>query len=338
MASMKPHVATRPGVAACLLLVFLLVIPHRAQTRTFRILVVMSYEKNFYWVHDLSRGIREVLGKGNNIRWFYMDGKIAPERAQHQGEQAFALYKKYRPDGIIAADDLAQIHFVLPYIRNRTTTPTIFVGVNKDPKKYQYPADNVTGIVEKIPIIQTLAFARMILPKARQVAFMMRNGPTAEGFFKQIHRDETAFPLRINSLNSPETLEEAVDIAATLRDKVDCLYIGGLEGLRDHNGIPMSEQNIFRHLDHTFGKPILGATAHHVHNGALLAVAQNGRQQGKLAANMLLQAMHGTPISKMPIISDTSCERILNIAAMRALRISPNPAVLVGARLILPPP
>jgi ABC-type uncharacterized transport system substrate-binding protein len=66
----------------------------------------------------------------------------------------------------------------------------------------------------------------------------------------------------------------------------------------------------------------------------LCAVAKNGQEQGKTAAEMLLKAMKGTPISKLPITQNDDGRRIVNIHTMKALGITPPEAALEGAELV----
>ncbi len=300
--------------------------------------MVMSYEKDFYWVKNLSKGIREVLGQEFGIEWEYLPGKKNPGACARAGEQIMADHKDPLPDGIIAADDLAQTHFVVPFIKDKTSVPTVFVGVNQSPEKYGYPAGNVTGIREKLPVAQTLAFTTMLLPHVRKVAFMVRKSRSSKGILEQIAKDAPSFPVNVVSVHEPRTYEEALDIASDLRDTTDLLYAVALNGLPDAGGTPQSGATVFKKILEIFDKPVLGATVFHVQQGALLTVALDGRLQGRMAAAMLKKAMSGVPMKNLPIVTNIPGKRVLNLVAMRTMGINPRPAALVDTCMVLPAP
>ncbi|WP_176724236.1 ABC transporter substrate-binding protein [Desulfoplanes formicivorans] len=302
------------------------------------ILVVMSHEQDCPWVQELSAGIQEVLGTTCDLSWEYMDATTHPQALSRKGKQIFEKFRHTPLAGILAADDAAQAHFVVPFIKDKSALPTIFVGVEKSPLTYGYPAQNVTGILKRHHLAQTLSFARMLIPNAYSVAFMLRETEAQQGLVQEIHDQSRTFPLQLISINQPATLEEALTMAADLRGKTDLLFVASLDGLVDEKGTPLLARDILSRIDLAFGKPILGATERQVLQGALLAVTQDGHIQGKIAASMLREALDGTPIQDIPIRTDIPGKRILNIAAMRALGINPKPAVLVGTRLVLPKP
>jgi ABC-type uncharacterized transport system substrate-binding protein len=302
------------------------------------VLIVMGSSPNTLWARELTAGIREILEPTCQLSWEYMDARTRPRSLASRGKNIFEKFRHVPLAGIMAAEDAAQAHFVVPFIRDKRSVPTIFLGIRKSPQTYGYPAQNVTGVLERHHLAQTLCFARMLMPESRSVAFMLGKAKARQESVQEITAQSTTFPLQLVSIKELTTLEEALTMARNLQNKTDLLFAVGLDGLTDKNGVPLSARDIFLHMDRIFGKPILGSTELQVRQGALLAVTRDGRIQGKIAASMLLEAMSGTPIQDMPIRTDVPGKRILNIAAMRALGINPKPAVLVGTQLVLPGP
>ena len=130
----------------------------------YNVLVVMSYGPDYEFVQKVREGIESVLSDICRIQHFYMDTKKNLVGGPQKAKAAYALYKKTCPDGVIAADDNAQSMFVVPYLKDKVKTPVMFCGVNEPPEKYGYPAANVSGILERITISQSLAFAKQLIP------------------------------------------------------------------------------------------------------------------------------------------------------------------------------
>ena len=106
------------------------------------------------------------------------------------------------------------------------------------------------------------------------------------------------------------------------------------QGIEDESGAPMSNRDAIQRVASMYQKPIIGANQYHVTQGALCAVVKTGQEQGESAAQMLLQAMRGTPVSDIPVIRNYRGKRVINVTAMKTLGIEPRPAVLLGATLI----
>ena len=115
----------------------------------FKVLVVFSYEQDYLWEVEIREEIEKVFSPYADLTFFYMNTKVALENGSEKAVEAFSLYQQLQPDGVIAVDDNAQSLFVVPYLKNRVSTPVIFCGVNADPKAYGYPAENVSGILER---------------------------------------------------------------------------------------------------------------------------------------------------------------------------------------------
>ena len=62
-----------------------------------------------------------------------MDTKKNIEGGVRKAKDAYELYRRLQPDGVIAADDNAQSMFVVPYLKDRYDVPVIFCGVNALP-------------------------------------------------------------------------------------------------------------------------------------------------------------------------------------------------------------
>lgn len=299
-----------------------------------KVLAVMSYHDGMPWENDIREGIERELKGACDVRYVYMNTKNNPAGGAEMAKEAFRLYQEFQPDGVIAADDDAQLLFVVPYLKDRVKTPVIFCGVNADPREYGFPSSNVTGILERAHFRESIAFLQQMLPNVKSVGFMVTDNQTGWGYVKQIDQEAAGYPIRSFTVSKVKTLNDAVRAAGKLRKRHDALFLVALEGLTDENGNPLAERESFQTLTAVFGKPAIGINRFNVRSNILCAVAKTGQEQGKAAAGMLLGAISGTPVQSIPVTRNMEGRRVLNVSVMKKFGIKPRPVLLVGTELV----
>ena len=299
----------------------------------FKVLVVMSYEQENPWCKEIKTGIESVLADTSEITYFYMNTKVDLEGGENRAREAYALYQRIKPDGVITADDNAQRMFVLPYLSENIKTPVMFCGVNVEPEQYGYPTAHVSGILERGHIRESLAFTKQLDPSISTVAFLTKASPSGRALFKQVERESDTYLTKTTFILVKST-EDIVSTAKQHLAESDAIYVDSLQGVLGPDGNPISNKEAFEILTSTFDKPIIGANRYHVEQGALCAVVKTGQEQGRTAARMLQKAMQGTPVVELPITRNFRGERVINVEVMKRLKIKPRPVVLLGAKLV----
>jgi len=300
----------------------------------FKVLVVMSYGPDYKFVQRIRQGIDSILSDTCRIKYFYMNTKNNFADGPQKAKAAYALYRKFRPDGVIAADDNAQSMFVVPYLKDKVKTPVMFCGVNEAPEKYGYPAGNVSGILERITITQSLAFAKQLIPSIRTFGYMTYDSPTGRSILKYFRQEEHTFPMKLTAVRLPKTLTETKAMAKELNSLCDVLFVPTMTGTKDDNGTPLSDKQVVPVITDIFAKPIVGDHKFIIQHGMLCGMAQHMEEQGFTAAKMLLKAMQGTPVSEIPITRNRLSRAIINVTAMKAFGIKPKPILLKNTELI----
>lgn len=304
----------------------------------YKVLVVMSYEEDFLWCQEIKSGIDSILGVQNEVRYFYMDTKTHPEGGTQKAQEAYAVYQEFQPDGVIAVDDNAQSLFVVPYLKDKVTTPVMFTGVNAEPEKYGYPASNVSGIVEREHFKESFVLAQRLVPTAKTFAIVLPNDSTGKGILAQIENENDQYPLALTAAKIANTYEELLEIVEALTPTTDVLFYITFEGLPNRHGEAMLDEAILPAVAEKFGKPILTDARFRIMLGALCAVIKTEKELGTTASQMLLNAMQGTPVSEIPIAQNQFGRRIINVTVIKALGITPPPDVLRGAELVTTQP
>ena len=308
--------------------------PAPIQADQFRVLVVMSYEQQNPWCKEIKEGIESKLADTSEITYFYMDTKIDLNGGKQKAKEAYTLFQRLQPDGVIAVDDNAQWMFVLPYLKEKVNTPVMFCGVNAEAEKYGYPASNVSGILERGHIRESIAFVKQLVPSVKTVCFIAKSSPSGEALLRQVKRESDTFIARVATFKLVKDVKELLAAKKSLNDQCDAIYTDSIKGILDEEGNPLNNKEIIKILAKIYRKPIIGANQYHVKQGALCAVVKTGQEQGETAAEMLLKKMQGAPISEIPITRNYKGKRIINVTAMEALGIKPKPMVLLGAKLV----
>lgn len=300
----------------------------------FKVLVVMSYEEDNPWVQEMQTGIEGAIGYASDISYIYMDTKVNVAGGEAKAAQAFAKFQAFKPDGVIAADDNAQSMFVLPYLMDKTDVPIMFCGVNATPDKYGYPARNVSGILERGHVRETIAYLQQLNPKIESVSFVSHDSPSGRALRRQVDAETQNYTAVIKGFHLVKTADELRAFGKRLQVETDAIFIDSLEGIEDSAGRAKTSKEALGILMDAFRGPVVGANRYHVDQGALTAVVKTGEEQGRTAAEMLLRAMEGTPVADMPITQNNLGRRVINVSMMRELQMRPRPIDLRGAALV----
>lgn len=306
----------------------------RIEAASYKILVVMSYEEDNPWCVEIKAGIDSVfVGKGD-LKYFYMNTKKDFESGVRKAEEAYELYNRFQPDGVIAADDNAQRLFVLPYLKDNVKTPVMFCAVNAQPQEYGYPASNVSGILERNFVRESIAFAKQLVPSIKTVGFLAKDNPSGRAIRQQVETESGTYLTKLAGFKLVRTIQETRMVLEEFQKTSDALFIDATNGILDADGKPLDNREVTRIVTESYKKPLIGANVFHVQYGVLCAVTKSGNAQGKIAAELLLQAMGGTPIKQIPVTKNKYGKRMLNVTAMKALGIKPRRRALIGTELV----
>ena len=157
---------------------------------------------------------------------------------------------------------------------------------------------------------------------------------TAKGFLQQFNKEKDTYPANSVDFKLVQTLKEAISTVDWFKTQCDALFIDNMEGIPDDSGNPVSEKEAIKLLTKRFGKPTFCCNTKIVEYGVLCAVVKLAKEQGELAAKMLMNAMNGTPISQLPVTKNTQGKRMLNITVMKELGIKPRPEVLRNTEFV----
>lgn len=322
-------------IITCLALMFFLGAPALATDKTkYNVLVVMSYAPDYQFVQEIQEGVESVLSEKSRIEYVYLDTRNNFDGGPQKARAAYEFYKQHHFDGVIVADDNAQSMFLVPYLKDKVKTPVMFCGVNSAPEKYGYPASNVSGVLERHHVSQTLALAKQLIPSLRTFGVMGSDSLSARSSVEHFQKEEHTFPMKFGGARFPKTIGEAKVMARELRALSDIIYMPTIRGVKDKKGNALLEKDIISMVAREYAKPIISGNNYSIKYGMLCGVVKTGQEQGAVAAEMLLKAMEGTPVSEIPITRNHRGKAIINVTVMKAFGIKPKPFILRGIELV----
>jgi ABC-type uncharacterized transport system substrate-binding protein len=210
----------------------------------------------------------------------------------------------------------------------------MFCAVNEEPEKYGYPASNVSGILERDFIGESIAFAKQLVPSIHMVGFLAKDSPSGRAIQKQVEIESDTYLAKFAGFKLVKTIKETLAVLEDYEKRSDALFITSTNGILDTDGKSLDNEQVTKIVAKFYKKPLIGANDFHVRYGVLCAVVKSGNAQGRVSAEMLLKAIKGTPVNHIPITFNKYGKRMLNVTVMNELGIRPKRRVLVGTELV----
>jgi PAS domain S-box-containing protein len=221
--------------------------------------------------------------------------------------------------GILACDDLA-LQFV---IENQTSlfpdVPVIFCGVEKILTQYQQLPDNITGIMEKDDLTETITIAQKLHPNCKQIYVISDKTPTGStrlSRLKTIHQQLSSMPQLIEIV--PNTVSALIQEVKKIPEQSIVIFLHFSQDSKNNQYSPAKVINMFHHY---LKAPLYTAWFLPNANGVLGGKMVNGLSQGKLAANMIVEIINGKPIESIPVLKESPNSYIFNYQQMSKFNI-----------------
>jgi ABC-type uncharacterized transport system substrate-binding protein len=298
-----------------------------------RVLLVQSYHAEDPWVAAISKAVGDTLTKGNtSLEIYYMDTKRRTDDAykRESGQLARKRVEELKPGVVIAADDDAQEYFAKSYVGQ--PLPVVFCGVRAEPRKYGYPASNVTGIVEQPNLKKAIELLARFRP-VKNIAILSDDDPTsgsALNFIKQGNYPATLGPLK--TIGDFDTWKQAVK-AANLQADTAVVY-GYRTVKRKGQTVAIEPKEVMAWTVRNLKIPSLGLFEMAIEDGALMGVAESGEEHGRKAGEYALKILDGAAPGSLPVVTADVGTNMLNKATAAKLRLKLDPAKLSDVKMV----
>ncbi len=295
---------------------------HAADSRSKHVLVLHSYHRGFAFTEAEIEGIDSVLVPESG--WIeqhviHMDAKrTSDERYDHSLRQLLQVqFAKVRLDAILVTDNDA-LEFV---VANRAgmfrDVPVFFAGVNDFQESMLAGELRITGVVKNTDYPATIDLALRLRPLTTQVVAITDSTTTGKAHSEAIQRLASAYrdkaEIVVWSLGDMSMEDMCGRLASLKEDSVVVL----LNHYRDKGGHVFSHDESMERLLKASAVPVFAVNEVRLGWGVLGGRLIRGRNQGRIAAQMMLRVLRGEDIARVPIETKSPNDWMFDYPALR---------------------
>lgn len=287
-------------------------------THTRHIMYINSYHRGYPSSDEVMNGIFETLsGKNIQVETFFLDTKRHPDPGQvkEQVEEVLQKIEHQPPDLIIASDDHAVADLVVPHLQ-QTGIPIVFCGVNWSAEDYDL-GDNVTGMLEVLPLRQCIAAMKKRNPGMSTITVLSENTRSEIRntlLLDTLYRNQGLIP----EYRLVDHFDQWQDAFLEASESSDLIYLptnGGIRNwdreravafVREHTTIPAITCDDFMMEYCAFG------------------LTKIAGEQGVWAANAALRILSGTSPSDIPFARNARFNAYLNLDLAKKAGLNPG--------------
>jgi len=279
--------------------------------------------------HGYRRCLKE---KDLVIEKFYMDTKrrTSPEWMDKTAEDAVMKIAEFSPDLVIVLDDNACDLVATKYAGKNL--PFVFCGMNSDPKDYGFPAENITGVIERHHIKETIELLKRLVPNVKKAAIITDNSPTSTAFINRVR--ETALSIEILEFATNDFNAWKAKVRE-LQPQVDAIGLFTYHTIKEsgrEESLP--PEDVLQWTLENSKLPEFAFLDFIIKSGALCGVTLSGYEQGKTAAEIAIQILEGTKPIDIPVKSPEKGNPMVNKKRAEELDIEISEEILKEAEIV----
>ena len=304
-----------------------------------RVLVVHSYhEGQLGHVDEMTAGIEDALaGSGAQIEYVYMDTKRHSdlEWKQQAGVLAARRVEDFKPDVVITMDDNAQEFFAAEYAKRPDSPPFVFSGVNGKAEKFGFPRDNVTGVLERPNLVESLELLQKIVPSVKRVVMLSDKSPTTDGCWD--YAKTLKLPVEVVAYEQPLTFDEWKAVVLKYQDSADAfgIYVSRTVHVSAQDETCVPDTELIAWLNEHNKLPTVGFFDTSAKIGIMCGICVSMREQGYVAGKIARGILEGKHPNDFTIAPTTNGRIMLNLKTAEALGIKVRYGIIQNAEEVI---
>ncbi len=302
--------------------------PVSAETKDGPVCVyVSSYHQGYAWSDGVERGLREALGDECTLVQYDMDTKRkkASEDKIAAGKGALELIQNVKPDVVITSDDNAAKYLIVPYLKN-TETPVVFSGINWTVEEYDFPALNVTGIVEVAPIKPMIERALQITGDKRNAVYVGATTLTEQKNYSRIKATAERMGVSLDLIAAEDF--DAWKAALAEAQSYDFTIMGSYSGIKnwDDELAAAAAKELTKTpslTNHGWMMPF-----------SLVGYTKIPEEHGEWAAQSAIAILSGVQVLDIPIVTNRKWDTWVNSQLLESSGIELEEGLMSSAKLV----
>lgn len=294
-----------------------------------KIVYVNSYHRGHPPSDQITSGLMENLPADSfEIIAYFMDTKRNSSQDYIKNKAAALLdsIKEAKPDLLVASDDNAVKYLLEPHFQN-VAMPVVFCGVNWSAEQYKLSDQNITGILELLPVAELLLTMKSHDPSIQKLLVLNENTTTSR---KTKQLLDTLF----NRIGISATHELVDDFAGWKtafiegNQSQDIIYLQTNAAIKNWN-----HAEALKIIDQYIKVPLV-TCEDFMMPYSVFGMTQVSREQGIWAAETAKKILRGTSPSKIPVSKNHMVSTWLNQDLAEKVGFQPDSSLKGMARTI----
>ncbi len=319
-----------------------------------KVFIVHSYSRDNICGYPQHQGVEEVLAEngfkvGENLvlSVYAMETKKknnTPELVKNEGERALLEINKVKPDVVVVLDDNAFRTVGLALVDKDTSV--VYSGMNGQPEDYDRiakwlesrdrPGHNITGVYEKLLVLDAFRVQKMIVPDLKKVLFVSDNSPTGKAVQKQFVAETSGRNTGVDiEMHITDSWEEYKAIIQQVDNgsEVGAIYPAATK-LKDKDGKFHATEEIIRWTVENSRTPGIPLNYSFARLGMLGGAGVDFISMGRQAGEMVAKILKGTPAGEIPIEDARRYALVFNLKRARDLGLEIPNDMLMAADVV----
>ncbi len=291
-----------------------------------RVLHIDSYHAGYEWSDGIVGGVRDgLVGSGIELRVVRMDTKRHTDEAfmQQAVDGVLTAIREFKPDAVIAADDNAFKHVIMPHFRD-AALPVVFVGLNWDASVYDAPYTNTAGMVE-ITLMKQLIKHLRVYAKGDRVGYLTADVYTQR---KNIAAYKKILDLEFDQVAFAKSLNDWKSKYITMQSQVDMIVFENSAGITEWDLVKAANFARAR------AEVPLGTTSRWVMPVALIGMTKDPGEFGRWAAGVIKRLFDGETPDAIGVTRNKHGDLLVNLAMAETLNVAIAADVLRHAEVV----
>ena len=294
-----------------------------------KVVYVNSYHRGFPPSDQITEGVFEKLPDDSfEIIPHFMDTKRNPSEGYIKNRAAEILdsINNEHPDLLIVSDDNAVKYLVLPNFQDNPM-PIVFCGVNWTAEQYDLSHCNITGILELLPIAESMLTLKSYYPNMQKLLVLNENTTTSR----------KTKPL-LDTLLSPI----GISVTQELVDDFEGWKSVFIDGNENFDVIYLQTRGAIKNWDHDEALRIIDqhikvplvTCEDFMMPYAVFGLTQVSKEQGMWAAETAKRILKGTNPADIPVSKNTMFKVWINSRLAEKIHFIPDEDLLNKARIV----